>query len=169
MYNSERGQVFLLQKETSVEPFYRDEDCNVICGYCQYHGWQLPFNMALGEVLKLYLAAYGLVEAAVEWCFSISSVLEEHGWCRLTSDPCCWILTDTALAKKKTRARRLHHGLNLPLLQKREDMLVTSCLCEREGNNGHTDWLKHLWSGTSPSQQSWRNMGCSVLVKPSSE
>ena len=37
----------------------------------------------------------------MEWYISISAVLKEHGWRRLKSDPCCWILVDPSLVKKK--------------------------------------------------------------------
>ena len=37
--------------------------------------------------------------SAVEWYSSISPVLEEHGWHRLKSDSCCWILIDPDLVK----------------------------------------------------------------------
>ena len=39
-----------------------------------------PLNVSPGEIMKLKKAAYGLVEAPVEWYISISAVLEEHGW-----------------------------------------------------------------------------------------
>ena len=71
--------------------------------------WVLPvpertpaLNAALGEIMKLKKAAYGLVEAPVEWYISISTALEEHGWRRLKSDPCCWILIDPGLVKTTT-------------------------------------------------------------------
>ena len=44
-------------------------------------------------------AAYGLVEAPVEWYISTTTVLEEHGWRRLKLDPCCWIFVDPDLVK----------------------------------------------------------------------
>eukprot|EP00969_Alexandrium_andersonii_P249482 11025880-Alexandrium_andersonii.AAC.1 len=44
--------------------------------------------------MRLRKAAYGLVEAPVERYLSISTTLAEHGWRRLRSDPCCWILID---------------------------------------------------------------------------
>ena len=45
-------------------------------------------NVSLGEIMKLKKAAYGLVEAPVEWYISLSTVLTEHGWRRLKYDPC---------------------------------------------------------------------------------
>ena len=69
--------------------------------------WVLPvpelaaaLNGSPGEIMKLKKAACGLVEAPVEWYISISAVLKEHGWRRLKSDPCCWILIDSSLVKK---------------------------------------------------------------------
>ena len=57
--------------------------------------WVLPvpelaaaLDVAPGEIMKLKKAAYGLVEAPVEWCISISTVLKEHAWRRLKSDSC---------------------------------------------------------------------------------
>ena len=44
--------------------------------------------------MKLKKAACGLVD----W-FNISTVLEEHGWRRLKSDLCCWMLIDPDLVK----------------------------------------------------------------------
>ena len=59
-------------------------------------------NVSPGEIMKLKKAAYGVVEAPVEWYISICAVLEENGWRRFKSDPCCWILVDPSLEKKKT-------------------------------------------------------------------
>ena len=74
--------------------------------------WVLPvpelaaaLDVAPGEIMKLKRAAYGLVEAPVEWYMSISTVLKEHGWRRLKSDPCCWILIDPSLVKAETEKR----------------------------------------------------------------
>ena len=44
-------------------------------------------NVSPGEIMKLKKAAYGVVEAPVEWYISICAVLEEHGWRRFKSDP----------------------------------------------------------------------------------
>ena len=70
--------------------------------------WVLPvpelaaaLNVSPGEVMKSKKAAYGLVEAPVEWYISISTVLKEHGWRRLKSDPCYWILIDPSLTRKE--------------------------------------------------------------------
>ena len=62
-------------------------------------------DVAPGEIMKLKKAAYGLVEASVEWYISISTVLKEHGWRRLKSDPCCWILIDPSLVKAETEKK----------------------------------------------------------------
>ena len=70
--------------------------------------WALPvpelaaaLNVSLGEIMKMKKAAYGLVEAPVEWYISISTVLKEHGWRRLKSDPCCGILIDPSLRREE--------------------------------------------------------------------
>ena len=72
--------------------------------------WVLPvpelaaaMNASPGDIKKLKKAAYRLVEAPVEWHTSISTVPKEHGWRRLTSDPCCWILIDPSLTRKKKK------------------------------------------------------------------
>ena len=44
-------------------------------------------------------AAFGLVEAPVEWHIRTFTVLEEHGWRRLKSDTLCGILIDPGLVK----------------------------------------------------------------------
>ena len=70
--------------------------------------WVLPvrelaaaLNVSPGEIMKLTRAAKGLVEAPMAWYISISAVLKEHGWRRLKSDPCCWILVDPSLVRKE--------------------------------------------------------------------
>ena len=74
--------------------------------------WVLPvpelaaaLDVAPGEIMKLKKAAYGLVEAPVEWYICISTVLKEHGWRRLKSDPCCWILIDPSFVKAETEKK----------------------------------------------------------------
>ena len=62
-------------------------------------------NLSPGDIMKLKKAAYGLVEAPVEWYIGISTVLKEHGWRRLKSDPCCWILIDPSLTRKEETDR----------------------------------------------------------------
>ena len=57
-------------------------------------------NVSPGEIMKLNKAACGLVEAPVEWYISSSTALEEHGWRRMKSDPCFWILIDPAPVKE---------------------------------------------------------------------
>ena len=47
-----------------------------------------------GEVARLTKAAYGLVEAPLEWYLTVSDYLQEIGYRRLLSDPCCWIYWD---------------------------------------------------------------------------
>ena len=54
-------------------------------------------NVARGEIMSLMKVYCGVVVAPVDWYFSISIVLEESGWRRLKSDPCCWILIDPDL------------------------------------------------------------------------
>ena len=54
-----------------------------------------------GEAARLRKAAYGLVEAPIEWYISICETLEQGGWRRLYSDPCCWILVDESLGDDK--------------------------------------------------------------------
>ena len=51
-------------------------------------------GMSSQEAAKLERAAYGLVEAPIEWYLSICETLEEFGWRRLHADPCCWILLE---------------------------------------------------------------------------
>ena len=58
-------------------------------------------NVSPGEIMKLKKAACGLVDAPVEWYISISTVLEEHGWRRLKSDP----LIDPSLKRKEETHR----------------------------------------------------------------
>ena len=41
----------------------------------------------------------------MEWYISISTVLKEHGWRHLKSDPCCWILIDPSLVKAGTEKK----------------------------------------------------------------
>ena len=53
------------------------------------------------EIMKLRRAAYGLEEALVEWHICISTVLKEHRCRRLDCDPCCWIMIDPSLTRKK--------------------------------------------------------------------
>lgn len=47
-------------------------------------------SMPHGSITRLTKAAYGLVEAPIEWYLTISSFLEELGFERQLSDPCCW-------------------------------------------------------------------------------
>ena len=67
--------------------------------------WVLPaelaaaLNVAPGETMKLKKAACRLAEAPVQWYISIPTELKEHGWRRLKSDPCCWILIVPDLVK----------------------------------------------------------------------
>ena len=71
--------------------------------------WVLPvpelaaaLDAAPGEIMKLKKAAYGLVEAPVEWNISISTVLKEtHMAPVLKSDPCCWILIDPSTCESR--------------------------------------------------------------------
>ena len=56
--------------------------------------WVLPVlelaavpKVSPAEIMKLKKAAYGLVEALVEWYISIAAVRKEHGWRRLKYDP----------------------------------------------------------------------------------
>ncbi len=51
-------------------------------------------SLPAGSVTRLAKAAYGLVEAPIEWYLTISSFLEELGFERQLSDPCCWGLFD---------------------------------------------------------------------------
>ena len=44
--------------------------------------------------MKLNKAAYGLVEAPLEWFLTVCEVLEGMGFERQHSDPCCWGLFD---------------------------------------------------------------------------
>ena len=74
--------------------------------------WVLPvpelataLDVAPGEIMKLKKAAYWLVEAPVEWYISISTAVKEHGWRRLKSDLCCWILIDPSLVKAETEKK----------------------------------------------------------------
>ena len=39
------------------------------------------------------------------WYVSISTVLKEHGWRRLKSVPCCWLLIDPSLVNAETTHR----------------------------------------------------------------
>ena len=43
-----------------------------------------------GSVTRLTRAAYGLVEAPLEWYLTVNSFLEELGFLRQVSDPCVW-------------------------------------------------------------------------------
>ena len=87
-----------------------DVSCTVLHGRkLQRDLWVLPvqdlaaaLNAAPGEIMKLKKA---VVEAPVEWYLSISFVLDAHGWRRLKSDPCCWILIDPDLVKTDNTQR----------------------------------------------------------------
>ncbi|CAE7847453.1 RE1 [Symbiodinium microadriaticum] len=43
-----------------------------------------------GSIMRLNKAAYGLVQAPLEWFLTISNFLEDLGFERQKSDPCCW-------------------------------------------------------------------------------
>ena len=47
-----------------------------------------------GSIVRLNKAAYGLVEAPLEWFLTICDFLESLGFERQKSDPCCWGLFD---------------------------------------------------------------------------
>ena len=55
---------------------------------CQAMG--IPEN----SVTRLRKACYGLVEAPLEWCRTISEFLESLGLVRIWSDACCWVWRD---------------------------------------------------------------------------
>ena len=57
-----------------------------------------------GEAARLRKAAYGLVEAPIEWYLSICKTLEEYGWRRLYSDPCCWVLLEPCATTSRMSA-----------------------------------------------------------------
>ena len=48
-------------------------------------------NIASGSVTRLRRAAYGLVQAPLQWYLTIAEFLEEIGLERLRSDPCAWV------------------------------------------------------------------------------
>ena len=47
-----------------------------------------------GSITRLTRAAYGLVEAPLEWYLTVNAFLEELGFLRQVSDPCVWGLFD---------------------------------------------------------------------------
>lgn len=47
-------------------------------------------NLPTGSITKLTRAAYGLVEAPIEWYLTVKEFLESLGFRRQQSDPCVW-------------------------------------------------------------------------------
>ena len=88
-----------------MEHSCKDANFSEISGYLPVPELAATQNVSPGEIMKLKKAANGLVEAPVEWFISISAVLKEHGWRRLKSDPCCWILIDPSLTRKEETLR----------------------------------------------------------------
>ena len=58
-----------------------------------------------GTPMLLKKAAYGLVQAPLHWYQSISTYLEEIGYHKLWTEPCCWIWVD-----KEGVVRSIIHG-----------------------------------------------------------
>ncbi|CAK0792341.1 unnamed protein product, partial [Prorocentrum cordatum] len=52
----------------------------------------VALGMPEGVAMRLRKAVYGLVEAAIEWCMTVSEALEEFGWTQMKMDPCVWVL-----------------------------------------------------------------------------
>ena len=119
------------KKGTSVESFCKTKIATRFVGSAGTRIGGSFLNVAPGEVMKLNKAAYRLVEAPVEWYISISTVLEEHGWHRLNSDPCCWMLINPDRSNR-TRVMESLLGLSVPSLLQQEDMLTTLCLLARK-------------------------------------
>ena len=67
---------------------------------CGYVGLGRHVGVAPREIMKLKKAAYELAGASVDWYLGRSTGLKKHGWRRLKSDPCCWILIEPYLFKK---------------------------------------------------------------------
>ena len=44
------------------------------------------------------------MEAPIEWYLSICKTLEEYGWRRLCSDPCCWVLLEPCATTSRDSA-----------------------------------------------------------------
>lgn len=69
--------------------FQRDAYCIPVKELCE------ALEVPEGSITKLNKAAYGLVEAPLQWYLSISSFLESLGLERQFADPCCWSLFDS--------------------------------------------------------------------------
>eukprot|EP00439_Symbiodinium_sp_Y106_P027988 s1180_g3.t1 len=69
--------------------FKREMFCIPVPEICEALG--VPAN----SIMRLNKAAYGLVEAPLEWFLTICDFLSELGFERQYSDPCCWALFDT--------------------------------------------------------------------------
>ena len=48
-----------------------------------------------GTVMLMRKAAYGLVQAPLQWYWSVCTFLQEIGYTKLQSEPCCWIWIDS--------------------------------------------------------------------------
>ena len=62
----------------------------------------------------------------MKWYVSTSTVLEEHGWRRLNSDPCCWRLIDPDLIELATH-KELRSDQSVPWQQVPENKSMTWC------------------------------------------
>ena len=51
-------------------------------------------GIPVGSVTRLRRAAYGLVQAPLEWYLTVTEFLESLGLERLASDPCAWVYRD---------------------------------------------------------------------------
>ena len=51
-------------------------------------------NLPEGSITRLAKAAYGLVQAPLEFYLSVDEFLEQQGFIRQKADPCCWGLFD---------------------------------------------------------------------------
>ena len=58
-------------------------------------------NIPSGSVTRLRRAAYGLVQAPLQWYMTIAEFLEEIGLERLRSDPCAWVWRPDKHAKPR--------------------------------------------------------------------
>ena len=52
-----------------------------------------------GSVTRVQRACYGSVDAPLEWWRSVDTYLQELGFTRLWSDPCCWVLREHGVLK----------------------------------------------------------------------
>lgn len=83
-FEIEKGDVsgaFLQGRE-----FQRQVLCQPLPEICE------ALKLPSGSVTRLTRAAYGLVEAPLEWYLTVNAFLEELGFLRQQSDPCVWSL-----------------------------------------------------------------------------